>query len=315
MVCGEPGTGRQLVARAIHLATFGNFEGSLEQLLRVCMRETPDGRPFVVVDCSDADNLEQRVFGERQPQGESETNGLDLIGERSAMYHALTGTLVLEQVPDLPARHQLRLARILRDGEVCVASGAGGLDIQPVSVRVIGTAGAGAGDDQKVVGELRRRLEQTRIELPPLRQRREDIRALVRCLLEDLCREVNVSPKIASTQAMELLAALPWHGNVTELKAFLGALVVDVRGRLIQQSDVLANVRLDGASAALVYNGTLKQARERFEKDYVAAVLERHRGRMAEAARALGIQRTNLYRKVRQLAVKRRMPGTRSDSV
>jgi DNA-binding NtrC family response regulator len=314
-VYGEPGTGRQLVARAIHLATFGTFEGRVEELLRICMRETPNGRPFVVVDCSDADTLEQRLFGERPIQGESETNGLDVIGERGAMHHALGGTLVLKQAPDLPARHQLRLARLLRDGEVCVPSSDGGLDIQPVSVRVIATAGAGAGDDQKVVPELRRRLEQTKIELPPLRRRREDIPALVRCLLEDLCRDMNVAPKIVSSQAIELLAALPWQGNVSELKAFLGALVVDVHGRLIRQCDVLANVQLDGATAALVYNGTLKQARERFEKDYVAAVLERHRGRMAEAAKALGIQRTNLYRKVRQLAVKRRLPGTRSDGV
>jgi two-component system nitrogen regulation response regulator NtrX len=333
LVCGEPGTGRQLVARAIHLATFGNlatgsadFDGhpssadpygprSLEELLRACMRDTPNGRPFVVVDCSDSDGLEPRLFGERPVDGEREANGLDVIGERGALYRALGGTLVLEQISDLPARQQLRLARVLRDGEVGVPSTGGGLDVQSVDVRVIATAGAGAADAQKVVPELRRRLEQTTIELPPLRQRRDDIPALVRCLLEDLCRDINVAPKIASTQAVELLAALPWPGNVTELKTFLAALVVNVRGRLIRQSDVLANVRLDGASAAVVYNGTLKQARACFEKDYVSAVLERHRGRMAEAAKALGIQRTNLYRKVRQLAVKRRAPGTRCDSV
>jgi DNA-binding NtrC family response regulator len=87
--------------------------------------------------------------------------------------------------------------------------------------------------------------------------------------------------------------------------------VSKVPGRQIKLSDVLARVRLDGQPATASYSGTLKEAREQFEREYVAAVLDRHRGRMSEAARALGLQRTNLYRKVRQLSVQRGSTGRR----
>jgi DNA-binding NtrC family response regulator len=78
-----------------------------------------------------------------------------------------------------------------------------------------------------------------------------------------------------------------------------------VPGARIRLTDVLANIRLDGGAITFPGGGTLKQAHDRFERDYVAAVLEQHHGRMTEAARSLGIQRTNLYRKVRQLSVER----------
>ena len=79
---------------------------------------------------------------------------------------------------------------------------------------------------------------------------------------------------------------------------------------MIRVADVLTHVRLDGGEVSLSTSGTLKQARERFERDYVAAVLRQHHGRMAQAARVLGMQRTNLYRKVRHLAVTRIAPRT-----
>ena len=88
-------------------------------------------------------------------------------------------------------------------------------------------------------------------------------------------------------------------------RPLLRRLAVKVPSRQIRLADVLAHVRLDAQPAAAVYGGTLREARESFERDYVAAVLDQHRGRMAEAARALGLQRTNLYRKVRQLSVQR----------
>jgi transcriptional regulator of acetoin/glycerol metabolism len=109
-----------------------------------------------------------------------------------------------------------------------------------------------------------------------------------------------------SSQAMELLAALPWPGNFAELESLLSVLVENFPDRLIRVVDVLTYVRLDNQAAPLIYAGTLREARDRFERDYIAAVLKQHKGRMGDAARALGIQRTNLYRKVRQLAVERR---------
>jgi two-component system nitrogen regulation response regulator NtrX len=108
---------------------------------------------------------------------------------------------------------------------------------------------------------------------------------------------------------MALLSALPWRGNLDELKDLTRILALNASGPVIQVSDVLAHVRLDGASPTFVGSGTLREARAQFEREYVRAVLERHSGRMAEAARVLGIERANLYRKVRQLSVQRPRNG------
>jgi DNA-binding NtrC family response regulator len=308
LLCGESGSGRRYTARVIHLATQGNENSSVERLLNESLSGVPDARPFVIVDCSEAHGLEQRLFGARSAL-EPGADVLDRIAEGSAMERALGGTLFLRQLPDMPAGLQGRLARILRDNEVWVEGKEGSRgSVRRVDVRPIATSDAAA-DDERIVPELLKRLEHTRIDTPPLRSRREDIPALVRHLLAEICAEQGVPRRKASTQAVELLSALPWRGNLRELRSFLAALVMKVPDRLIRQADVLANIRLDGGPTTFAYTGTLKQARERFERDYVTSVLEQHRGRMAEAAKALGIQRTNLYRKVRQLAVKRRVSG------
>jgi DNA-binding NtrC family response regulator len=112
-----------------------------------------------------------------------------------------------------------------------------------------------------------------------------------------------VPPKTLSRSALSLISALPWRGNAVELRRLLESIVTGLQGgRGIALEDVLAHVRLDGGEAPCV-SGTLKQARSRFEKEYIATVLERHRGRISDAARVLGIQRTNLYRKMRSLKV------------
>jgi DNA-binding NtrC family response regulator len=103
---------------------------------------------------------------------------------------------------------------------------------------------------------------------------------------------------------------LPWRGNAAELRRLLDAVVTGMQGgRGIALEDVLAHVRLDGGAGLSPSGGTLKQARSRFEKEYIATVLEQHRGRISEAARTLGIQRTNLYRKMRLLKLNRSSKG------
>jgi DNA-binding NtrC family response regulator len=273
----------------------------MEALLRRAMRELPNGRPFVVVDCGQRDVIEERLFGAAAPPGE--TSSLERIGEGSAVHAALGGTLVLRLLPEMPARLQLRLARILRDGEVVVGTAAGGWRVEQVAFRPIATSESADGDG--LVPELCRRMSQHVLVVPPLRARREDIPGLVRLLLVDVCAAAGTAPKTASSQAVDLLIALPWRGNLGELETLLRRLVRTVPGRHVRLADVLAHVRLDGQLGAAPYHGTLREARAQFEREYVAAVLDQHRGRMSDAARALGLQRTNLYRKVRQLAVRR----------
>ena len=309
LISGEPGTGRAAMARAIHQGTTSGVKGTLEDLLRESIRPFDVGRPFVSLNCAAGSDVEEMLFGTQR----SAQEGLDVISSGSRLRRALGGTLLLRSVHELPGRVQGRLARLLRDGEVWVHSESGASAIERVNVRLMASIDAAdPWNDERVTPELLRRLTVHRIKLPALRERREDIPGLIRILLADLCRSLKVQVKSVSAQAVELLCALPWRGNFTELRGLLHALVMKVPDRLIRLNDVLANVRLDGNGLTFHGGGTLKEARERFEHDYVEAVLELHRGRMPEAARALGIQRTNLYRKIRQLAVHRKNGRSRS---
>jgi DNA-binding NtrC family response regulator len=303
LICGEPGTGREVMARAIHRGATSGVKGSPEDLLRDGTRPFESGELFVTVDCAAGPDIEQLVFGTVR----NELEGLDCVSSGSRLRRAFGGTLFLRSVHEMPGRVQVRLARVLRDGEVWVHSASDPPRLERVTVRPIASIDAVTDSlvDEQVTPELQRRLAAYRIRLPPLRERREDIPGLVRLLFVDVCRSLKIQ-KAVSRQAVALLAAMPWRGNFVELCGLLRALVIKVPGPLIRLSDVLANVRLDGSAVTFHGRGTLKEARERFEREYVAAVLEMHRGRMTEAARALGIQRTNLYRKIRQLALHRK---------
>jgi two-component system nitrogen regulation response regulator NtrX len=259
-------------------------------------------RPFIRIDSADRPGLEERLFGLVAIGPDDEHGELERLNQVSSIASAHGGTLYIRHLPEMPRRLQLRLARLLRQGEARLLSDQGETRSE-IAIRVVASAEKVLDGD--IVPDLLRRLH-IAIDVPPLRERRDDVPALVKCLLADLCVAAEQPPKAASRQAVELLCALPWPGNVGELEALLRVLVSHVPGRHIRLAHVLEYVRLDGRPAIASYTGTLKEARERFERDYVAAVLDRHRGRMAEAARTLGLQRTNLYRKVRQLAVARR---------
>jgi len=141
--------------------------------------------------------------------------------------------------------------------------------------------------------------------MPPLRRRREDIPALAAHFLRRACESNGVAQKSFSRTALVLLSALPWHGNTRELQQLVGTLVRGTRKPVLQLEDLLEHASLDGLAARIDPGLTLRDAKARFERDCISAVLMRHHGRVGEAAKALGIQRTNLYRKVRQLNVAR----------
>jgi DNA-binding NtrC family response regulator len=292
LIRGEEGTGRQVTARAIHNA------------------QAQARGPFVRVDCAayEGDQLDVELFGvaDRSSNPDHPTRGLEKVSRQSRLFEARHGTLYLQNVAEAPMRVQARLARLLRDREaVLVESG------ETISLDVRPMAGVDMGFDRavhegRVRDDLFRRLSVIRIEVPPLRNRRDDIAALANCFVRELCGSLRVPPKTLSRPALALIAALPWRGNATELRALLESIVTGVPGgRGIVLEDVLGHVRLDGGSVVYEHTGTLRQARARFEREYIAQVLERHRGRISDAAKALGIQRTNLYRKMRSLRVTR----------
>lgn len=297
LVSGEPGSGRELVARAIHAA-----------------EDQAHPRPFVVVDCAtDAPaDLEKTLFGatsDRRPDGRAPAT--ERISGTGALAQARGGTLLLTHIADASARVQTRLARLLRDREAVLIEVQ---DVVELDLRVIASADTDV--DQAVAdGRLRRdlfeRLAQMRIEVPPLRKRREDIPVLAARMVQDVCDRFSLPEKLFSRSALAVLTALPWKQNASELRDLVDVLVKAARHPVIQVEDLLAHASLDGMTTRMDSGLTLRDARAKFERECISAVLLQHHGRVGDAARALGIQRTNLYRKVRQLKVARSLLSAR----
>jgi len=261
---------------------------------------TRAGSPLVTVDCVTAGpaDIESQLFG--TPSKRTPARDLESIGPDAAILTAGSGTLFLEDIDELPASAQRRLARILRDGEVRLAAR------QPVVSLLFRLVASTTRDLDTEVREgrfrqdLLRRFTTCRIVLPPLRQRAGDLAAIIERLVVD----VGGAPRRFTQPAVTVLAALPWTGNLDELAEVLGK-VLGHAGPIVTQEDVLAHVPIEGAFARLDLTVSLREARRRFERDYIAAVLEHHQWRMSEAARTLGIERANLYRKTRQLGIAR----------
>lgn len=283
LLSGEQGTGRETLARAIHARTRQGHG------------------PFVAVDCAkySPQDLEAILFG---------TSGLGTSIERvrrnAQLFLSKGGTLFLQNAVDLPARLQTRLLRVLRDGEVILMNE--GMRVE-LDHRVI-TAGDASFDaavkDGRMLPDLYKRLSGMRVDVPALRQRREDIPELAAHMLNQLCTRENLPAKQLSDAAKSMLAALPWRGNGEELRRLLEVLIMRASSATISLDDVLANVRLDGQATWFAVGGSLREARAQFEIEYITAVVAHHHGRIPEAAKTLGIQRSNLYRKMRNLRVR-----------
>jgi len=200
---------------------------------------------------------------------------------------------------------------VLRDREAVLADDGRPID---VDLRVVSAVDASV-DAGVADGRLRRdlyeRLSHLRIDVPPFRRRREDLPLVAVTIARELADAGGVAEKSFSRSALSLLAALPWRDNGAELRTLLDTLVRNVQHPVVQLEDVLEHARLDGGSPQMEAGLTLRDARMRFERDCISAVLVRHHGRVGEAAKALGIQRTNLYRKVRQLNVARSLLSAR----
>jgi DNA-binding NtrC family response regulator len=288
LVRGESGAGRRIVARAIH-------------------GHQPNAGRFVVVDCAafNAADLERELFG-AAAIGDGSGPGLparDLaqVSQASRLHDAIGGTCYLRNVIAASPRVQERLARVLsRRDAILTETGARIV----LDVRLV--AGVDPQIDQavregRVRVDLYRRLSAIRIDVPPLRSRCDDIPALANYFLRAICATRKVPPKILSRSALSLIVALPWRGNAPELRHVLEAVANASTEASISLEAVLERVRIDGGSAAPATSRTLRQAHAQFERDYIAGALEQCGGSVSEAARGLGIKRTNLYRKLRRL--------------
>jgi DNA-binding NtrC family response regulator len=282
MIAAEAGSDVEAVAREIH--DLGPHASG----------------PYVkfACDAGDPPTVERLLFGEAHAGGPRD---LEAIGSDSRLAAARGGTLFLHNVAELPAGAQARLARIARDGEVRIDG-----VVLTTGLRLVASAPAAIDADvhaQRFRPDLYRRLSSARIDLPPLRERPEDVPDLALAVLEELAAAENRPARTLTQAALALVGALTWAGNLAELRAALARAAATTRDDVIQIEHLLPALDLHRAPAAVLPAGNLRDARQRFERDYIAAVLQHHGWRMADAAQVLGIQRPNLYRKARQLGI------------
>ncbi|HEY7292938.1 MAG TPA: sigma 54-interacting transcriptional regulator [Vicinamibacterales bacterium] len=282
LITAEQGCGVDPVAREIHA------------------RGRHSDGPFVSVMCGalDAAGLDRALFG---AQPSTSPADLEVVARGSHIAAALGGVLCLHDVTELPASAQARLARIARDGQVRIERVA-------VETRIRFVASATVSlerevDSHRFRADLYRRLSMIRIDLPPLRDRHEDIPALATRLLEECGASRGASPQIFTHAALALIGALPWRGNLFELQQSIERVVANVQDDVIHIEHLVPALRLRNTPDLFAPKGTLRDARLQFEREYIASVLQHHDWHMASAARTLGIQRPNLYRKARQLGI------------
>ena len=282
LITAEPGVAVESIAYEIHARGRGSRG------------------PYVTVECQngDAARIDRLLCGATDAPPDSD---LETVSSDSRVASARGGTLYLRDIIDLPAAVQAKLARIVRDDQVLIDGVAVAL-----SWRLVASSAPSIDADVQAHRfrlDLCRRVSTTRIDLPSLRERPEDVPAIAIRLLEDICQPRRTAPRTFTNAALALVGAISWPGNVAELRAALERVVADSDDEVIQIEHLLPVLRLQAPTASSTPLGNLRDARLKFEREYVTSVLQHCGWRMADAARALGMQRPNLYRKARQLGI------------
>ena len=276
LILGENGTGKELVARAIHQKS-AVAEG-----------------PFVRLNCAaiPQELIESELFGHEK----GAFTGA-VAQQPGKLELADKGTVLLDEVGDMSLAAQAKLLRFLQDGEL---QHVGGSQARKVEVRVI--AATNKNLDEAIRQKLFRddlfyRLSVVTIHVPPLRERREDIPLLAGHFLGQACSEHAVPHKSLTDDAATLLAAQAWPGNVRELANTMQRCVVLLQQQVLSARDIepLLNQSFDATSEP-TDDRSLRAAREGFERMHVVRVLSDCGWNVTEAARILGVDRTALYR-------------------
>ena len=282
LITGENGTGKELVARALH---------------RLSARA---GGPFIEVNCAaiPSELIESELFG--HVKGSFTGAHADRAGK---FEQAHGGTLFLDEIGDMSLAAQSKVLRALQDG---VITRVGGEKPIRVDVRVIAATNKNLEreiQENQFREDLFFRLNVVPMQVPPLRERREDIPMLVRHFAEQAAAEQRLPVRSFAPAAVEVLQRLEWPGNVRELRNTVERLLILARGPEIGAGDVERLVGR-GAAAGAVPAGLLLEAdtfaafKERAERAYVLTRLREHDWNVSETARAIGMPRSNLYKKI-----------------
>jgi len=268
LICGESGTGKELVAHAIHL------------------QSPRKNSPFVVVNCGAIPEnlLESELFGHEK----GAFTGAH-AQKRGKFELAHTGTLFLDEIGELAPPLQVKLLRFLQDRKIERVGGTQPIDLD---VRIVAATNRNLKKDMenRVFREdLYYRLKVVPLDIPPLRERKEDILPLAQHFLKKFCNEHRKPPMTLSPEAEGALLMHPWPGNVRELENLISRAVVLSPRSVLKPSD------LGFAFDQIPTDVNLKFAKKAIEMDFVKKALSRNGGVISRAARELGISRVNLY--------------------
>ncbi len=280
LILGESGTGKDVVARATHYSSARQHH------------------PYIPVNCAAIAEtlLEGELFGHEQG---AFTDAREM---RPGKFEAASGgTLFLDEIGDLSAGGQAKLLRVLEEK---VVYRVGGTQPIPVDTRIVAATNRNLADQvraRKFREDLYYRLTVVTIELPPLRERREDVLVLAEHFLHQFCREAGRKPLRLTAAARERLAQHDWPGNVRELRNLLERLAYLCPQEKVEVADLAFILRPSADDANPYGDLPLADATDAFQRDHIQRAIERARGNMSEAAKLLGLHRPNLYRKMKLL--------------
>lgn len=288
LITGENGTGKELVARAIH-------------------RMSPRAqKPFVEVNCAaiPSELIESELFGHMKG------SFTGAVGDRAGKFEqAHSGTLFLDEIGDMSLAAQAKVLRVLQDGEV---SRIGGTKNTKVDVRVIAATNKRL-EDEIAAGRFREdlfyRLNVVPLHVPPLRERRDDIPLLAQYFLQQFAQRDGAPPRGIDDGALKTLQTMEWPGNVRELRNTIERLLILASGTRITAADVH---RLSGGRPAetaglgsLLDSKTFEEFKHAAERAFLVAKLREFDWNVSETARLLDMPRSNLYKKIEKYGLTR----------
>ena len=293
LLLGESGVGKELVARSIHR----NSLRSRERFVQVNCAAIPE------------ELIESELFGHEKGSFTGATE--KQIGK---FEQADKGTIFLDEVGDMSPKTQAKVLRVLQEGEV---ERLGSARTIKVDVRVI--AATNKDLEQEIeAGTFREdlffRLSVIPIRVPPLRDRRDDIPALVRHFADLFSRDNNRRPQRFTPAALEYMQKARWKGNVRELKNTVERLIIMTPGETIDVDDLRDIVRIDAKAPGPDNSdreraGTLREFKESSERAFLVGKLRENHWNISKTAEVIGTPRSNLYKKLEQYGITQEADG------
>lgn len=282
LIAGENGTGKELVAHTIHRLSKRN------------------DKPFIEVNCAaiPEDLIESELFGHEKGAFTGATTM-----KKGKFDQANDGTLFLDEIGDMSLRAQSKVLRILQEQRF---ERVGGNRTIIVDTRVIAATNKNL-EEEIAKGAFRDdlyfRLNVIPIRVPPLRERVDDVPELVKEFLEEFSLDTRTEHKLLSPDALELLKKYAWPGNVRELKNLIERMAIMCPGETVEARDIPAPFNTsrieDSKLESFTSFDSLKEAREMLEKSFIASKLREFGGNISKTAEAIGVERSNLHKKIK----------------